>query len=44
LKILLVEYHFAQEQKRAVELGTAVPITDSPGANGHGEVLSAEHT
>ncbi|RYG75581.1 AI-2E family transporter [bacterium] len=30
LKILLVEYHFAQEQKLAVEKGTAVPITDSP--------------
>jgi predicted PurR-regulated permease PerM len=44
LKILLVEYHFAQEQKRAVEIGIAVPITDSPHANGHEGVLPAEHT
>jgi predicted PurR-regulated permease PerM len=30
LKILLVEYHFAQAQKLAVEKGTAVPISDNP--------------
>ncbi|MBW3636129.1 MAG: AI-2E family transporter, partial [Armatimonadetes bacterium] len=29
LKIVLVEYHNAQEQKRAIEMGTAVPV------NGH---------
>lgn len=40
LKIFLVEYHHAQEQKRAVERGDAVPVN----GNGHGKpLLAAEH-
>jgi predicted PurR-regulated permease PerM len=31
LKIVLVEYHLAQEQKRAAELGIPLPV---PGENG----------
>lgn len=43
LKILLVEYHRTQEQKRAVENGDAVPITPVNG-NGNGtSLLTSEH-